>query len=184
MPRDGTAARIRLRRAALELYREQGFDATTTAQIAAHAGLTERTFFRHFADKREVLFEGEDALSTVLSNAVAAAPAGLPPLEVLRRALTASVPLFVAGRAVAEQRARIIAATPALRERADAKRAAVVEAMAGSLENRGVGCPTALFAAQVAMAAFGRASSGWDGSSGPELERLLDEAIAELRELG
>ena len=74
MPRDGAAARARLCAAALELYRQHGYEATTTAQIAARAGVTERTYFRHFADKREVLFDGEEHLRSVLATAVAAAP--------------------------------------------------------------------------------------------------------------
>src|SRR5580692_2342825 len=114
-------SRGRLQEAALALYSERGFDQTTAAQIADRAGVTERTYFRHFADKREVLFDGEDDLKGVLADSVEAAPAGLVPLDVLRIAFLASVPLFVAGRAVAEQRARIIDTTPALLERANAK---------------------------------------------------------------
>ncbi len=121
MPRDGTKARARLREAALELYRERGYDETTTAQIAARAGVTERTYFRHFADKREVLFDGEAELRTILLDAVAAAPPGLAPLSVLVQALTAAVPLLIANRPIAEQRAEVIAVTPALQERAYAK---------------------------------------------------------------
>jgi AcrR family transcriptional regulator len=184
MPRDGAAARARLRAAALELYREQGYDATTTAEIAERAGVTERTYFRHFADKREVLFDGEDELKAVLRAAVGDAPAEAPPLEVLHGAFVASVPLFVAGRSAAEQRAPIIAGTPALLERANAKRAAVVDGLADALADRGLPVPTAVLAAQVGMAAFGRAASEWDGAAGSTLERLLDTAFAELRALG
>ena len=79
MPRDGAQARARLREAALELYRERGYDETTAAQIAARAGVTERTYFRHFADKREVLFDGEAELRAILVDAIATAPAGLAP---------------------------------------------------------------------------------------------------------
>ena len=67
-------ARGRLEQAAMELYLERGFDQTTVAEIAERAGLTERTFFRHFADKREVLFAGAGALQELLVSAVAGAP--------------------------------------------------------------------------------------------------------------
>src|ERR1700754_3688040 len=87
VPRSGAEARRRLQQAALELYRERGFDQTTTAEIAARAGVNERTFFRHFPDKREVLFGGEEDLRAELTRAVAEAPAGLPPWEVPLRAL-------------------------------------------------------------------------------------------------
>ena len=133
MPRDGTKARARLRQAALELYRERGYDETTTAQIAARAGVTERTYFRHFPDKREVLFDGEAELRTIVLEAVAAAPAGLAPLPVLLRGLTAAVPLLIANRSVAAQRAEVIAVTPALQERAYAKTAALADALAQAL---------------------------------------------------
>ena len=85
MPRDGSHARARLRAAALALYRERGYDETTTAQIAARAEVSERTYFRHFADKREVLFDGEAELRAILVDAVAAAPDGLAPLPVIDR---------------------------------------------------------------------------------------------------
>src|SRR5258708_12931612 len=74
-------ARGRLERAALELYGERGYEQTTVAEIAARAGLTERTFFRHFADKREVLFAGSTALRDLIVDAVAGAPASAPPIQ-------------------------------------------------------------------------------------------------------
>jgi AcrR family transcriptional regulator len=184
MPRSGAAARSRLREAALELYSERGFDATTTAQIAERAGVTERTFFRHFADKREVLFDGESELRDVLVDAVDAAPVDEPPLSIIAGAFTAAVPLFVAGRRVAALRQPVIDATPALQERAHAKGAALIEALTDALVARGLPRPTALLAAQAGTAAFRRAMSDWSGDSGPELARLIDEASAELRSLG
>jgi AcrR family transcriptional regulator len=88
MPRSGEEARRRLQQAALELYLERGYDATTTAQIAERAGVTERTFFRHFADKREVFFDGEAVLRSALITAIAKAPEDLGPLPVLLRRTT------------------------------------------------------------------------------------------------
>ena len=172
-----------MRAAALDLYAEQGYEATTTAQIAERAGVTERTYFRHFADKREVLFGGEEELLATLTGAIADASAELTGLGVVQEALVAAVPLFVAGRPIAERRAPIIAASPALRERAHAKSAALTEAMSGALERRGTPAPTARLAAPVGLAAFSRASAEWAGRSGTELEGCIRDAFAELRAL-
>src|SRR3954462_5876818 len=90
VPRSGAEARRRLQQAALELYQERGFDQTTAAEIAARAGVNERTFFRHFPDKREVLFDGEADLRATLTQAVAEAPDGLEPFEVLLHAFRTS----------------------------------------------------------------------------------------------
>src|ERR1700729_3568856 len=84
----------RLQRAALELYSERGFDETTVAEIAKRAGLTERTFFRHFADKREVLFWGAGMLQEHVVEAVVNAPASAVPIDAVAAALEATGPLF------------------------------------------------------------------------------------------
>jgi AcrR family transcriptional regulator len=184
VPRDGAQARARLREAALELYRGRGYDETTTAQIAARAGVTERTYFRHFADKREVLFDGEAELRTILVDAIVAAPAGLAPLAVLVRAFTAAVPLLVRNRPIAEQRAEVIAVTPALQERAYAKTVALTDALANALADRGVAPPTARLAAQVGMAVFDRASRVWAGDPAIDLGASIARAADEVVTLG
>jgi AcrR family transcriptional regulator len=183
MPRDGSKARARLREAALELYRDRGYDETTTAQIAARAGVTERTYFRHFADKREVLFDGEAELRTILLDAAAAAPSGLAPLPVLLQALAAAIPLLTANRPVAEQRAEIIAATPALQERAYAKTAALTDALAQALVKRGTAPPTARLAAQIAMATFEQASRHWREDPSSDLSAAITQAADEVSTL-
>ncbi|GAB3807027.1 TetR/AcrR family transcriptional regulator [Humibacter antri] len=183
MPRSGADARRRLREAALELYRERGFDATTTAQIAARAGVTERTYFRHFADKREVLFDGEAELRDTIVSAIEAAHSGESPLTVLSQAFIASVPLFVAGRQVAVSRQSIIDVTPALQERAHAKTAALVGSIASALPVRGMSASSAAVAAQIGMAAFRQALADWDGTSAAELERLIRTTVDEVRAL-
>ncbi len=184
MPRDGAHARARLREAALELYRERGYDETTAAQIAARAGVTERTYFRHFADKREVLFDGEAELRAILVDAIAAAPAGLAPLPILVRALAAAVPLLLANRSVAAQRAQVIAVTPALRERAYAKTAGLTDALADALAERGIVPPTARLAAQVGMAAFDRASRDWAADPTIDLGAAIAHAADQVLTLG
>ena len=138
MPRSGEPVRRRLQQAALELYRERGYDSTTTAQIADRAGVTERTFFRHFPDKREVLFDGEGALRADLERGVADAPDGLDPLSVLLHAFGTALPLLRANRPFSGPRHAIIAATPALRERELAKEAGLTLALASGLRDRGV----------------------------------------------
>ena len=183
MPRSGVEARKRLRDAALQLYLERGYDETTTAQIAEHAGVTERTYFRHFADKREVLFDGEETLRDSLVGAIAAAPPKTAPLDLVVGAYAAAVPLFVAGRPVAERRARIMAGIPALEERAHAKSAALQQALVDGLERRGIAGPTARLAAQVGAAAFGQALRRWYAEPSRDLAELLTQATDEVRAL-
>jgi len=183
MPRSGAEARARLREAALELYEEGGYDATTTAQIAAKAGVTERTYFRHFADKREVLFDGETQLLDVMTAAIASAPARLAPAALVMRAYSAAIPLFVAGRPVAERRARIIATSAALQERAHAKSTALLQALIDALVERGIPEPTARLAARAGAAVFEHASRAWNGTSAAELATLLNQAADKLRAL-
>jgi len=183
MPRSGAQARARLREAALDLYEERGYDATTTAQIAEKAGVTERTYFRHFADKREVLFDGETQLRDVMAAAIASAPDDLAPAALVLRAYTAAIPLFVAGRPIAERRARVIATSAALQERAHAKSATLTQALTEALVKRSVLEPTARLAARAGAAVFERASRAWDGTSGANLENLLERAARELHDL-
>jgi AcrR family transcriptional regulator len=183
MPRSGEDARRRLREAALELYLERGYDATTTAQIAERAGVTERSFFRHFADKREVFFEGEAVLRSTLVTAIAQAPADLPPLTVLLAAFTAVVPVLEANRALAEARAPVFAVTPALRERALAKAEVLNHAVAEALRERGLSESAALLAAQIGMAAFGHAAREWRAHPADDLRALLVRAFDDVRTL-
>jgi AcrR family transcriptional regulator len=183
MPRSGAEARNRLREAAIELYLERGYDATTTAQIAERAGVTERTYFRHFPDKREVLFEGEETLRETLTEAIESASAGTSPLDLVVGAYANAVPLFVAGRPVAQRRARIMAGIPALEERAHAKSAALQQAVIDALATRGIPDPTARLAAQVGAAAFTRAIAQWYADPTQDLAALLAQATDEVRAL-
>src|ERR1043165_8947394 len=109
-------ARGRLEEAALDLYTERGFESTTVAEIAERAGLTERTFFRHFADKREVLFGGSEELRELLVTTVQEAPAEPAPIAAAARALEA-VAAQLPPREIARQRQAIIVANAELRER-------------------------------------------------------------------
>lgn len=183
MPRDPEKARKRLQEAAIELFSENGFEQTTAAQIAARAGVTERTFFRHFPDKREVLFDSQNLLGTALARAIAEAPSELSPIETLRRAFAAVTPLFEGNRRFSEPRQRIIAVTPALQEREAAKRNALVRGLADALQGRGVARPRAELAAQTGSAVLGYALDAWFADSSRTLADELDRGFAELRDL-
>ncbi|HWG27631.1 TetR/AcrR family transcriptional regulator [Actinospica sp.] len=183
MPRDGRPARLRLQQAAIDLYERHGFDQVTIAEIAARAGVTERTFYRHFADKREVLFDGETGLRDILVAAIAEAPATLEPLPTLLRSFRAAVPLLEGNRRLSEPLRRIVAVTPALRERQQAKTAGIIEALATALRDRGVSAPTAALAAQIGMAAFSHAAAAWWADPGQDFGMLLGDSFEDLSTL-
>jgi AcrR family transcriptional regulator len=176
-------AKGRLAEAALELYAERGFESTTVAEIAARAGLTERTFFRHFADKREVLFGGADAgpLTDLLAGAVTAAPPGVRPLDALTAGLEAVAAVLQERRDFASRRQRVIAANAELRERELSKLATWAEALARALRERGVDEPTAGLLAEVGIAIFRVAYQRWlDGCEHGVLSELVRESLGEL----
>lgn len=154
-------ARERLERAALELYRERGFDQTTVADIAERAGLTERTFFRYFADKREMLFGGQDHLRDLYVRAIENTPASAAPLDMVAAALLAAVALFHQRPDLVRQRQAVVDATPSLKERELLKRAALVAAMVDALRRRGVAESVASLAAEIGVIAFHAAYVRW-----------------------
>jgi len=175
--------RVRLRRAALELFRERGFDRTTAAGIAARAGVTERTFFRHFPDKREVLFDGAATLRAALTASVAGVPEGVGPFDTLLHAFRSVLPLLEENRAFSQPRHEVISATPALHEREMAKLAALADALAAALQARGVADLRAALAARTGMAAFAQATLAWLDDPGQGLGERLDLAFRELKAL-
>ncbi|MDT7728991.1 MAG: hypothetical protein QOI21_5567 [Actinomycetota bacterium] len=181
MPRNSDEVRLRLQEAALELYLERGYDKTTAGDIAGRAGVTERTFFRHFADKREVFFDGEAQLRELLTGAVAAVPAGTKPLPTLRAAFHQAVPLIEHNLPVTEQRFPVIIATPALQERALAKNAALVGALTDALRARGVAEQLAALCAQVGMDTYSIAIRRWGADRADDLHVHLDRAFTDLR---
>jgi AcrR family transcriptional regulator len=178
-------ARERLVHAALELFAEQGYDATTVSQIAERAGgLTKTTFFRHFPDKREVLFAaGQEVHSRVLSDAIAAAPEAATPLQAVAGALDALTTTFGDDRREFSARLQaVVAASAELRERAAAKHAALAEAMAEALGKRGVPEPAAGLAAELGARAFYQAFDQWADPAGRRsLTDLTAQALDELR---
>jgi AcrR family transcriptional regulator len=175
-------ARGRLAKAAMELYAEQGFDQTTVAEIAARAGLTERTFFRHYADKREVLFYGMEMTLDLLAGAVADAPASATPLEAVGAALQAVGTALQQNPERARLRNAVVSANAELRERELIKLASFAAAMSGALRDRGVGEPAASLAAETGIAVFKVAFARWMSEScQPDLPEILRESMADLR---
>jgi AcrR family transcriptional regulator len=176
--------RGRLEQAAMELYAERGFENTTVAEIAERAGLTERTFFRHFADKREVLFAGSGIFQATLVDPVADAPGSMEPIDAVAAGLQAAAGLLQERREFARQRQAIIAASPELQERELIKFASLSTALADTLRRRGVGEPAASLVAQVAMAVFRVAFEHWiDAANDRDLRELIRESLDELKTL-
>ncbi|MEJ0064994.1 MAG: helix-turn-helix domain-containing protein [Caulobacteraceae bacterium] len=167
----------------MELFRERGYDQTTNAAIAARAGVTERTLYRHFRDKREILFGGEASMRAILLDAIAGAPADLAPMGVLLLAFGAVEAMLEENRAFAEPRQAIIAATPALRERELSKAAAMITMLASALAQRGVEAGLATFAAQAGMVVFDHAVRAWVTDPTRTLHAHLATALDDLQNL-
>jgi AcrR family transcriptional regulator len=178
-------ARERLVRAALDLFTEQGYDATTVNQIAERAGgLTKMTFFRHFPDKREVLFAaGQEIHGRLMADAIAAAPDSATPLQAVAAGLDAVAATFTDDRReFGAQLRTVIAGSGELRERAMSKRAALADAMTGALHKRGVPDPAAGLAAELGARAFYSAFDQWaDPASQRTLSDVARQTFEELR---
>jgi AcrR family transcriptional regulator len=175
-------ARGRLEQAALELYGERGFEQTTVAEIAQRAGLTERTFFRHFADKREVLFSGAGSLQELLVNTVASAPGSAAPIDAVAAALEAAGALFQERRDSARQRQSVIVANAELQERELIKLASLASALADTLRRRGVKDPAASLTAEAGIAVFKIAFEHWINETNQrDLPQLIRESLDELK---
>lgn len=171
----------RLQRAALDLFREQGYDQTTAAEIATRAGVTERTFFRYFADKRDVLFGGEAVLLSRLLRSISDAPEQLGLLETLFYAFQSVSSLLENNRPFSVPRQEIISATPALQEREQAKLASLADSLAIALTARGVTELQSVLGARTGMVAFALATVAWLEHPQPGLAERLDLILLELK---
>jgi AcrR family transcriptional regulator len=175
-------ARGRLAAAALTLYAEQGFEQTTVAEIATRAGLSERTFFRHFADKREVLFYGMEIARDLLARAIADAPASAAPIDAVGSALEAVSAMIQENPERARQRDAIVSSNPELRERELIKLATFASAVTGALRDRGIPEPAASLTAEMGVAVFKVAFARWVSEPGqPDLTKIFRESMQELR---
>ena len=183
MPRWEPDARLRLLESALELFEQQGYDDTGVAEIAERAGLTKTTFFRHFSDKREVLFAGQELHCQLLSDAVADAPAQATPLEAVGAALHALASTLPSDRhAFAVRVQGVIDEHSDLQERAALKRAGYLAAISTALRERSVPETTTAVAADLGLLAFHTAYTRWvKGPSGASLTDLTREALDDLR---
>jgi AcrR family transcriptional regulator len=175
-------SRGRLEQAALALYGERGFENTTVAEIAARAGLTERTFFRYFADKREVLFWGAGALQVLLVSTVASAPDSAPPIDAVAAALEAAGALLQERRESVRRRQAVIAASAELRERELIKLASLASALADALRRRGATDTAATLTAEAGIAVFRVGFERWvNESNRRDLPQLIRESLDELK---
>jgi AcrR family transcriptional regulator len=172
----------RLAQAAMELFAERGFDRTTVAEIAQRAGLTERTFFRYFTDKREVLFGGSERLLELIVGTLADAPPAAPPIDQVAAALGAAAGVLEERRDFSRQRQAVIAANAELRERELIKLAGWATALAEGLRRRGVREPAASLAAEAGVAVFKIAFERWLADSNKRrLTTLMRDSFAQLK---
>jgi AcrR family transcriptional regulator len=176
-------ARERLETAALDLFVENGYEETTVAQITDRAGLNRATFFRHFADKREVVFGGEDLLAGLFADAIRAAPPGVALTECLQAALAAvGVVMTPQRRAAAARRVLVVAANNELQERGLLKHARIAGSITAALRERGTDELTARLGAEMGMLAFSVAFERWMKTTDDEpFPPFADEALRDLR---
>jgi|SRR5579871_6908513 len=179
MPKDRGDVRGRMREAALELFQAKGYDATTAAEIASRAGVTERTFFRHFADKREVLFN-EAELGGRLEDAIAAAPSELGPVVAVIWSFQQLAPMFEENLKFAEPAREVIAKTPALRERQLGKAALITRTITEALVRRGMDPQLAGLAAATSMAVTNHGLQTWVKDPSSPLVDHFDDALEAL----
>jgi len=177
-------AQGRLAQAALELFAQRGYEQTTVAEIAERAGLTARTFFRYFADKREVLFAGSSELQDRLVAALESAPADATAMEAVAAALDEAAELLGGHRDYSRQRQAVIAAHQELRERELFKMSTLAVALADALRRRVVPEPNASLAAEAGVAVFRVAFERWVSEPGEQtLGELMRSSLAQLRTL-
>jgi AcrR family transcriptional regulator len=184
MARWEPGARERLVIAAVDLFVEHGYDATTVAQISERAGVTKSTFFRHFPDKRELLVAGQESLSKLLAGGIAEAPADATPLEAVAVGLErASAEMGPRNRALGPRMRAAIAASGELQERDALKSVGMAAAMTAALEARGVPPTTAHLASEMGVLAFKQGYDRWSEGDGSEDAGLVDHALAALEDL-
>ncbi|MGW7517417.1 TetR/AcrR family transcriptional regulator [Streptomyces sp. NPDC054796] len=184
MARWQPGATQRLVVAAVDLFTEQGYDATTVAQIAERAGVTKSTFFRHFSDKRELLVAGQETLSRLLADGITEAPADASPLQAVAAGLErASGAMGPVNRELGPRLKAAVAASTELQERDALKSVGLAAAMTAALIARGVPDATAHLAGELGVLAFKRGYAQWSESQGDGAEGLASHALAALEDL-
>ena len=184
MARWEPGARERLIVAAVDLFTEQGYDATTVAQIAERAGVTKSTFFRHFPDKRELLVAGQETLSRLLAEGITEAPEQAGPLEAVAAGLTrAADSMGPMNRELGPRLKAAVAASTELQQRDALKNVSLTAAMADALAARGVPDATAALAAEMGALAFKRGYAEWSRGERDADDGLAGHALAALDDL-
>ncbi len=177
-------ARERLVVAAVDLFFEQGYDATTVTEIAEQAGVTKSTFFRHFSDKRELLVAGQEILSRLLAEGITGAASNVSPLEAVAEGLRrASREMGTVNRKLGPRIKAAVAASTELQERDALKSVGLAAAMTDALIARGVPAPSANLAAEMGLLAFKRGYASWVEADGADDAGLEPYALAALDEL-
>ncbi|MGO4757555.1 TetR/AcrR family transcriptional regulator [Streptomyces sp. 2MCAF27] len=170
--------------AAVDLFAEQGYDATTVAQIAERAGVTKSTFFWHFPDKRELLVAGQETLSRLLAEGIAEAPGDASPLEAVAAGLErASSTMGPMNRELAPRLKAAVAASVELQERDALKAVGLAAAMTAALVARGLPDPTAALASELGVLAFKRGFAEWSEGHRDGKDELAGYVLAALDEL-
>ncbi|MET3807864.1 AcrR family transcriptional regulator [Nakamurella sp. UYEF19] len=184
MARWEPGARERLVFVAVDLFTEQGYDDTTVAQIAERAGVTKSTFFRHFADKRELLVAGQETLGQLLAEGITEAPANASPLEAVAAGLErASGAMGPENRELGPRIKAAIAASTELQERDALKSVGLAVAMTAALIARGVADATAHLAGELGVMAFKRGYAEWAEGDRDEDDHLAPYTLSALEEL-
>ncbi|WP_033217112.1 TetR/AcrR family transcriptional regulator [Kitasatospora phosalacinea] len=184
MARWQPGAAQRLVVAAVDLFTEQGYDATTVTQIAERAGVTKSTFFRHFSDKRELLVAGQETLGKLLADGITEAPADATPLQAVAAGLErASSAMGPANREIGPRLRAAVAASTELQERDALKSVGLAAAMTAALVARGVPEPTAHLAGELGVLAFKRGYAQWSEGDRDDEEGLAPHALAALADL-
>lgn len=168
--------------AAVDLFADQGYDATTVTEIAERAGVTKSTFFRHFPDKRELLVAGQEALSTLLAEGITAAPADASPLAAVASGLENAATAFgEVTRQIAPRLAAAVASSAELQERDALKSVSMAAAMTQALVERGVPEMTAALAGELGTLAMKKGFATW--SDGDRTDAFAPYAVRALHEL-
>ncbi|MBB4005578.1 TetR/AcrR family transcriptional regulator [Aurantimonas endophytica] len=154
-------ARERFESAAYALFQDHGYAETTVPQIAAKAGLTERTFYRYFSDKREVMFWRADAHRSAIMKEIMNAPVGLHPLDVVAGSFSAIAPFIDGHRPIVKLRQSLISAYVELHERELMKLHNLALAIDSGLQQRGIQPSFSRVLAEIGAAVFKVALQNW-----------------------
>ncbi|TFD86994.1 TetR family transcriptional regulator [Cryobacterium lactosi] len=171
----------RLQDAAMTLFHERGYSDVTVADIAGRAGLTKRTFFNHFADKREVLFAGSNALEEQVERYILESEAELPAIDIAISALTSAGQTLSNYSEVARLRQDVIASSPELHERSLIKMASLSQVIAAALVARDRHSTEATLVADSAVTVFGTAYAEWVDSPASAFPDLMNKVLTDLK---